>query len=114
MARKVGHLLHDILENIERVQSGLSGKSYYEFQRDWTVRFAVQRAIEIISEASRRLPGDIKATRPEIHWRSIAGIGNVLRHECETISDKIIWDVVHKNLPSLKTAVEAMAKTLDE
>ena len=114
MPRKVGHNLHDILENIERVQGGVSGKSFDEFQRDWTFRFAVQRAIEIISEASRRLPEELKATRPEIHWRSIAGIGNVLRHEYEAISDKVIWDVVHQNLPALKTAVEAIAKGLDE
>jgi uncharacterized protein with HEPN domain len=114
MVRKVGHLLHDILENIERVQQRTSGRNFEEFQHDWTFRFAIQRAIEIISEASRRLPDDLKASRPEIHWRSIAGIGNVLRHEYEGISDKVIWDIIQKNLPELKMAVEAIANAVDE
>jgi uncharacterized protein with HEPN domain len=94
MERKVGHTVHDILETIERVQGKIAGKSFAEFEAEWDLRFAVQRAIEIISEATRRLPGDLKATRPEIEWRSIAGIGSVLRHEYHTISNKVIWDVV--------------------
>ena len=76
--------------------------------------FIVQRANEIISEASRRLPDELKLTRPEIEWRSIAGIGNVLRHEYHTISDKVIWDVVQAELPLLKTAIEAIAARVEE
>jgi uncharacterized protein with HEPN domain len=49
------------------------------------------------------------ATRPEIEWRSIAAIGNVLRHEYHTISDKIAWDVIQVDLPSLNTAIRAIA-----
>ena len=60
------------------------------------MQFIVQRGIEIISEASRRLPPELKATRPEIRWPSIAGIGNVIRPKYHTIADKIIWDVVQE------------------
>jgi uncharacterized protein with HEPN domain len=56
MARKVTHAIHDILETIGRVQTKLAGKTFVEFSTDWELRFIVQRAIEIISEASRRLP----------------------------------------------------------
>jgi uncharacterized protein with HEPN domain len=91
----------------------ISGKTFADFQADWTLRFIVQRGIEIISEATRRLPADILQTRPEIRWRSIGGIGNVLRHEYHTISDKIIWDVVALELPTLKVAVEAIDAALD-
>jgi uncharacterized protein with HEPN domain len=114
MPRKVGHAIQDILETIDRVQGKVAGKSFAEFQGDWEFRFVVQRAIEIISEATRRLPPELTATRPEIHWRSVAGIGSVLRHEYHTISDKVIWDVVQEDLPPLKRAIEAIAKTLDE
>ena len=81
MERRVDHTIHDILETIERVQRKVLGKTFAEFENDWELRFIVQRAIEIISEATRRLPDELKATRPEIEWRSIAVIGNVLRHE---------------------------------
>jgi uncharacterized protein with HEPN domain len=78
------------------------------------LRFIVQRAIEIISEATRRLPEELKAAKPEIEWRSVAGIGNVLRHECHSISDRVVWDVVQAELPLLKTAILAIAAMVKE
>lgn len=60
------------------------------------------------------MPDDLKALRPEIPWRSVAGIGNVLRHEYHTISDKVIWDVVPGDLPQLRAAMEAIAATIEE
>jgi uncharacterized protein with HEPN domain len=89
MARSAAPCIHDVLQTIERVQGLLSGKTFADFQRDWALSFAAQRAIEIISEASRRLPEELKAAHPEIHWRRVAGIGNVLRHEYQSISDKV-------------------------
>jgi uncharacterized protein with HEPN domain len=114
MARKVRYVFVDILETIERVQARTAGMKFAEFEADWEIRFAIQRAIEVTSEASRRLPAELKDLRPEIHWRRVAGIGSVLRHEYHTISDKVIWDVVREELPPLKLAIEAIAKTLDE
>jgi uncharacterized protein with HEPN domain len=90
MAPKIGQAIRDIRETIDRVQTKLAGTSFAEFEADWELRFIVERAIEIISEATRRLPDELKATRLEIRWRSVAGIGNVLRHEYHTISNKII------------------------
>ena len=114
MARKVSHIVHDILETIERVQSKTASKTFAEFESEWELRFIAQRSIEIISEATRRLPEELKAARPEIEWRSIAGIGNVLRHEYHAISDKIVWDVIRLELPALKTAIEAIAAKLKD
>jgi uncharacterized protein with HEPN domain len=71
MERKVRHTIHDILETIDRVQGKIAGKTFAEFASDWELRFIVQRAIGIISEATRRLPEELKATKPEIEWRSI-------------------------------------------
>jgi uncharacterized protein with HEPN domain len=107
--RDVDHTLHDILETIARVESKVVGRTFDQFQADWEFRFAIQRAIEIVSEATRRLPDDLKSARPEIHWRSIAAIGNVLRHEYHTVSDRIVWNAVHQHFPPLKAAIEAIA-----
>ena len=114
MARLASLAIHDILETIERVQSKVASKTFAEFEADWEFRFVVQRAIEIISEATRRIPDELKAVRPEIRWSSIAGIGNVLRHEYHTISDKVVWNVVQVELAPLKAAVEAIAAKLDK
>jgi uncharacterized protein with HEPN domain len=92
--RQVRHTLHDILETIDRVESKVAGKSFDEFRSDWEFKFVMQRAIEVISEATRRLPDELKASKPEIHWRSIAATGDVLRHEYHAISDRIVWNAV--------------------
>jgi uncharacterized protein with HEPN domain len=112
MERKATHAIHDILETIDRVQTKVAGKTFAEFSADWELRFIVQRAIEIISEASRRLPDELKSRQPDIEWRSIAGIGSVLRHDYHTISDKVIWEVVQSDLPLLKAAIEAIAASI--
>ena len=105
--------IHDILETVDRVQTKTAGGTFAEFQADWELRFIVQRAIEIISEATRRLPPELKAGQPDISWRDIAGIGNVLRHRYHAVSDNIIWNVVQHDLPSLRLAVEAIAAMVE-
>jgi uncharacterized protein with HEPN domain len=110
MARKVAHVIHDILEAIERVEEITRDKSLDDFEASWQLRWLVQRAIEIVSEASRAIPDDIANTRPEIPWRKVRGIGNVLRHDYEGLSDRLIWNVVVDELPRLKVAVEGIGK----
>ena len=114
MERKVSHVVHDLVETIERVQGKIAGKTFADFENDWELKFIVQRGIEIISEASRRIPDELRATRPEIEWRSVADIGNFLRHEYHSISDKVIWDVVQVDLPTLKIAIDAIATALND
>ncbi len=85
-----------------------------EFQQSWQLRWIVQRAIEIISEASRAIPDELKRTQPEIPWPQVRGIGNILRHEYQGLSDPIIWRVVTDELPQLKAAIETMMDALEE
>jgi uncharacterized protein with HEPN domain len=82
------------------------------FAASWTLKHAVQRALEIISEASRHLPDDLKARHPTMDWRGIAAIGNQLRHAYQRIDDKIIFDVVH--LPPLTAIIRAEIQSLTE
>jgi uncharacterized protein with HEPN domain len=114
MSRKIGHVLHDILEAIDRIEQVTSGRTLAEFEANWEMSWLVQRGIEIISEASRAIPDDVKEVRPEIPWRKVAGIGNVLRHGYDAVSNHIIWGVVVDELPKLKIAIEAIAATLNE
>jgi uncharacterized protein with HEPN domain len=114
MARKATPVLHEMLKAIDGIQNALAEKSFADFKNDWLLNHGVQRGIEIISEASRHLSPKLKKTRPEIRWASIAGIGNVLRHDYYAISNTIIWKVIHDDLPSLKTALEGMLANLEE
>lgn len=114
MPRKVAHVLHDILEAIARMEEITRGKSFADFEHDWQLQWLVQRAIEIISEASRAIPNDLTDARPEIPWARVRGIGNVLRHEYSGLSDRIIWNVVVDELPRLKAAVLAISEAIEE
>ena len=114
MARKVRPVLQEMLTAIDGIESALEGKTFADFQSEWLLRHGIQRGIEIISEASRRLPAALLASRPEISWEQVKGIGSVLRHEYHRISDKIVWSVAVERLPSIKAAVEAMEASLKD
>jgi uncharacterized protein with HEPN domain len=91
-----------------------TGKQIDDFENDRATRYIVERSIEIIAEASRRIPDHLKALRPEIDWRAVAGIGSMLRHEYHATSSKILWDVVSVDLAQLKVAVEAIQENVRE
>jgi uncharacterized protein with HEPN domain len=110
MPRRVDHVLHDILEAIERVEDVTRGKTLPEFEKSWQLRWLVQRAIEIISEASRAIPAELTDTEPGVPWASVRGIGNVMRHDYDSLSDPIIWRVVTDELPRLKRAIQNIQK----
>ncbi|MDP3078317.1 DUF86 domain-containing protein [Bradyrhizobium sp.] len=94
----------DIIEAIERVNSVLVDVSLEAFESDWQRQWLVERGFEIISEASRHLPDDLKACHPEIPWQKVAGIGNILRHNYESIAAAILWKLAQADLPILEKA----------
>ncbi|MDP2298135.1 MAG: DUF86 domain-containing protein [Pseudolabrys sp.] len=69
--------------------------------------YAVTRCLEIISEASRKLPDDLKSRHPSIEWRQMALAGNVYRHDYELIEAHFVWETVQQDLPPLRKVIEA-------
>jgi uncharacterized protein with HEPN domain len=102
VARSLIPRLTDIIEAIERVNSTLADVSLETFENDWQRQWLVERGVEIISEASRHLPDDVKSRNPEIPWQKVAGIGNVLRHNYESIAAPVLWKLVQADLPILE------------
>src|SRR5580700_12270420 len=94
--------LTDIIEAIELIRSEMAGVTLDAFETDRRKRWLVERGVEIISEASRHLPGEMKARHPEIPWPKVAGIGNVLRHDYQDVAHDVLWHVVRENLPPLE------------
>ena len=114
MERLVRPALRAILEAIDGIENATLGKTKDDYASDWLLRHGVQRGIEVISEACRRIPPDLQALQAHIPWADIAGIGNILRHEYHRISDNVIWTVVTDRLAPLKRAVEALDAALEE
>jgi uncharacterized protein with HEPN domain len=81
------------------------GFDYEAFVADPRTIYAVTRCLEIISEASRRLPDDLKARHLSIAWRDIAGAGNIYRHDYEDVAAEHVWDTVQIDLPPLRAAI---------
>jgi uncharacterized protein with HEPN domain len=106
MKRDIQLILDDILEMIAFIETTVANKTRADLAKDRLVELAIQRAIEIISEASKHIPGDLLQLAPNIPWHSVRSIGNILRHEYHRIADEIIWDVIIVDLPALKQAIE--------
>jgi uncharacterized protein with HEPN domain len=90
--------LRDILKNIRVARSFIVGLSPSDFLADQRTSYAVV-GLEIISEASRRLPPDLKTGHPEIAWSNIADAGNVYRHQYHDVSDELVWQTVQNLEP---------------
>lgn len=103
-------MLAEIREAIEGIETHTAGKTLADFQQDWLLRLAVQRALEIVSEAARHMPDELLAHAPDVPWKKVRGIGNVLRHEYHKIADDVIWAVVVENIGSLKAGIELISQ----
>jgi uncharacterized protein with HEPN domain len=100
--RIVSPNLMDIVEAIDRIRASLSGVSLENFEKSWEKRWLVERGVEIISEASHRLPDDLKDRNRGIPWRKVAGIGNVIRHDYQRVAPDVLWKLVYDDLPTLE------------
>lgn len=105
MPREFRHALDDMIEALLGIEEAVAGKTFDDYRSSWVLRHAIQRGIEIISEASRSLPDEVTRLEAQLPWKQIRAIGNVLRHEYHGLSDRIIWGVVVDELPELLAAV---------
>lgn len=98
--------LSGIATNIELARKFVEGMTFEEFKIDPKTLYAVIRCLEIISEASRRLPAELLQRHPDIPWVQIARAGNIYRHEYKDVREKIIWHTVQRSLGPLLIVVE--------
>ena len=106
--------IHDMLESIRGIERAIAGKSFRDFERSWVLRSAIERGIEVISEASRHLGRELKSQHKDVRWKDIAGIGNILRHDYQRVDGQIIWNAMKDDLPALKKALLAIQTSLED
>jgi uncharacterized protein with HEPN domain len=110
MGRDVDVILNEILEAISLIEGAVADNDHASFKEARFLQRGVERSLEIISEATRHLPDELLASRPEIAWSGIRAIGNLIRHEYWRIDPDIVWSVVGDDLPPLRTAIEALLR----
>ena len=98
--------LKDIAYHIDLAYGFAIGFDYESFQDDLRTVYAVTRCLEIISEASRRLPDTLKARHSSIAWKDMAGAGNIYRHDYEDVAARHVWDTVQIDFPPLRLAID--------
>lgn len=92
---------NDIIFNIERIMSYLEGYDFAQFVNDSRTVDAVERCMQRITEAAIKLQPQAAELLPDQDWDAMRGFGNVLRHDYDIVSEKMIWDIAQDFLPTL-------------
>jgi len=100
--------LRHILVEAEYLVDRSAGLSADAFVADETLRRAFVRSLEIIGEATKKIPDDFRARYPSVQWRAMAGMRDRLVHDYFGVDFELVWDVVRNRIPALRSQVAAI------
>lgn len=111
MSRDYKVYLDDILESISRIRQYTSElRSADTFVKDQKTFDAVIRNLEIIGEAVRNIPEDVRAKYPSVEWRKMMGLRNILAHQYFGVSPEIVWDIIVNKITVFEIHVREIIK----
>jgi len=105
MPRDFKIFLKDILEAISRIETYTKDLSFEDFCENKLVQDGVVRNLEIIGEAIKHVPEEIRKKHPDLEWKKIAGLRDILIHAYFGIDRDIVWDVITSKIPNLKEQI---------
>jgi uncharacterized protein with HEPN domain len=114
MKRDYRLYIDDILEAIRKIEKYTAGLTIEDFLRDEKTVDAVIRNFEIIGEAVKHIPRDIRGKYPDIPWKVMAGMRNKLIHEYFGIRYDVVWDTIKKRFPDVRPLMEEVLRKMDE
>lgn len=98
--------LHAIRDNAHLAKEFTAGFTLETFSADRRTFYAVTRCLEILSEAARRLPATLRQRHPDLPWRAIMGVGNIYRHDYDSVAEELVWRTVQQSLGTLLAVVD--------
>lgn len=113
MSRSLQLYLSDIVVACEKVLRYTDGMSFEQFVADDRTLDAVVRNLQVIGEAVKNIPQDVRDSHPDVEWRKIAGLRDILAHTYFQVEDEIIWDVVQSKLRSLQEKIQCLVDVED-
>lgn len=112
--REYADYLHDILEHAAKAQQFVAGVSFDTFRTNEEKALAVVRALEVVGEAARQVPREVRRRHPEIPWQEAIGMRDKLVHDYFGVDLEVVWKTVHQDLPPLRAAVARMLQELEQ
>jgi uncharacterized protein with HEPN domain len=105
--------IRDILISIQDVEEFTTGITFEDFLKDKKTIKAVIRSLEVLGEASKKIPDEIRNRYPRIPWKRMAGMRDKLIHEYFGVDLEIVWNVAKKELPPVKSSIEELVREID-
>jgi uncharacterized protein with HEPN domain len=112
--RDYGLYLEDILKAINSIEDFVRDLTFNEFSKDKKTVDAVIRNLEIIGEASKHIPSDIRGKHREIPWKSMSGMRDIVIHKYFEVALDRVWKTVKERLPEVKSSVEKVLIEIDK
>ena len=114
MKRSVEIYIEDIIKYMERAENHIKNFQLDQFLKDDKTCDAVIRCIEVIGEATKNIPEEIRIRYPSISWRDLAGMRDKIIHSYFTVDFETVWLVVKEDIPRLKPILKKVLKNLKE
>ena len=114
MKREIIDFVEDIVNAMNKAIMFVEGMSYEEFSQDEKTVFAVIRALEIIGEAVKNIPDNVRKNYPEIPWKGMTGMRDKVIHQYFGVDLKVVWETIQERIPEVKPFFEKMLKNLQK
>jgi uncharacterized protein with HEPN domain len=113
MKRNTLLYIKDILENMRDAEGFIQGMSYEQFAADKRTVNAVLRSIEVVGEAAKKVPEDIRTEYPQLPWKEMAGMRDKVIHFYFGVDKEVVWLVVKERIPTLRPLIESILRDLE-